>query len=110
MVGKYLSIELDVIIPTIINKNDNRMILMPLKLFLNIIILSGIKSMIDTQSITPAAKAKLALIIFSWFLNFIKMGNTPISVDNPARKVNKKAILIVPMISPINYMNYYSNN
>ena len=63
----------------------------------------------DTQSITPDAKERLAAIILSLFLILINIGITPIIVDKPANEVSKKEKPIVPILSPINYMKKRNN-
>lgn len=78
-----------------INRNDNIIVRKFGKLCSSIFKDSGIRSVIDTQSITPDANARDAhIILFSCF-NFKKIGNVPIKVDNPAIMVNKKAIFIL---------------
>ena len=65
---------------------------------------SGKRSVMDTDNITPAAKAKLAMIIFSSFFNENRMGIIPNKVDKPANVVimNDKVILFI--LSPFKYM------
>ena len=58
---------------------------------------SGNRSVMDTDSITPAAKAKLAIIIFFSFFKENRMGIMPNKVDKPARVVimNDRVILFI---------------
>lgn len=79
-----------------------------MELFDNKEILSGIKSVIDTDNITPDAKAREEDIIIFSFLVLKKINNDPIKVEKPAKKVNKKDKVILFIISPFNYM-YYRN-
>lgn len=67
------------------------MVLILFKLSLNKLIDSGIRSVIDTQIITPAAKDKedKTILLVSFFLIKIKM--VPSIVDKPANTVSKKA-------------------
>ncbi len=64
------------------------------KFVLNILIDSGIRSVIEIHSITPLANARDEVINLFIFLIFINIGITPSMVDKPAIRVNKKAILI----------------
>lgn len=95
------------IIPIIIKINDNKQVVI-IELFDNKEILSGIKSVIDTDSITPEAKAREEdIIIFSFFV-LKNINIDPIKVEKPAKKVNKNDIIILFIVSPFNYM-YYRN-
>ena len=96
LLGINLSINIDIIIPILILINKN---IMDIKLGLNSLILSGIKSNIDTVNITPAANDKAVLITLSSFLKFININIVPIIVESPAIIVSKKAIS-----SPVKYM------
>ena len=71
--------------------------------------LSGIKSVIETDNITPEANAKEEdIIIFSFFV-LKNINKVPIKVEKPAKKVNKNDIVILFIVSPINYMKYKIN-
>ena len=86
-----------------ININDDRQVII-IELFESRCILSGIKSVIDTDNITPDANAREEdIIIFSFFV-LKKINNDPIKVEKPAKKVNKKDIVILFIVSPIKYM------
>ena len=77
-----------------------------MELFDNKEILSGIKSVMDTDNITPEAKAKEEdIIIFSFFV-LKNINIDPINVEKPAKKVNKNDIVILFIVSPFNYMFY----
>lgn len=71
------------------------MIFKPVKLLFSKLIDSGIKSVIDTHIITPAAKASEDRTILLVFLFFIKIKIVPIIVDKPASKDNINAITIL---------------
>ena len=60
---------------------------------------SGIKSMRDTQIMTPAAKAKEAIKISFPFSFFLKMRREPNIVEAPAKEVIKNEP--VNMLSPV---------
>ena len=93
--GIFLDINEEKIIPIMVNRNDNIIVIKADKLCFSIVNDYGIRSVIDTQSITPDANASDAhIILFSCF-NFKKIGSVPIKVDNPAIMVNKKAIFIL---------------
>ena len=66
--------------------------------------LSGIKSVIDTDNITPEAKAREEDIIIFSFLILKNINNAPRIVEKPAKNVNKKDIVILFIVSPVNYM------
>lgn len=94
LVGNVLSITVEMIMPKNRKVKHKRIIMASLKL-LSIFNDSGIRSVIETQIMTPAAKARLdTIILFSCF-NFINIGSVPIRVDSPASVVNKKAIFIL---------------
>lgn len=61
---------------------------------------SGMRSVIETQIITPAAKDKAQLISRSLFLTEKKIGIVPMRVESPAREDNKKAYVILDIGSP----------
>ena len=89
--GKYLSINIDIMIPNVIKIKLN--IILGNKLLLSSIILNelGSKSVNDTHVITPAAKERLISTILLFFLLSKKITNAPITVDIPAKKDNIKA-------------------
>lgn len=66
--------------------------------------LSGIKSLIDTNIIIAAANDNDETIILLGFLFFINIIIVPIKVENPAIDVNKKENNILFTLSPIKYM------
>ena len=69
---------------------------------------SGIKSVIETQLITPAAKDNDPIKILSFFpLKNIK--KQPNIVERPARLHIKNAYVILFMSSPIKFMLFYLN-
>lgn len=104
VVGNVLSINIERKIP-IMTKVKLINIIVKLLYFFNIFRDSGIKSVIDTQSITPDAKAKEAQIIFSSLLILKKIKVVPNMVESPAMVVSRKAIFILFIyISPIKYM------
>ena len=77
--------------PRRIPKKDIIIVLILFILSLNKLIDSGIRSVIDTQIITPAAKDKedKTILLVSFFL--IKIKIVPSIVDKPANTVSKKA-------------------
>lgn len=86
-----------------ININDDRQVVI-IELFESRVILSGIKSVMDTDNITPEANAREDdIIIFSFFV-LKNINNDPIRVEKPAKKVNKKDIVKLFIVPPINYM------
>ena len=84
-----LSIKLARKTPIIINKSTTTTIPLLLYLLCNKVILSGKRENKETESITPLAKAKEALIILSLFFVFINTGIIPSRVDKPAIPVIK---------------------
>ena len=72
------------ITPNIIPKKDNKIVLKKLRLSRRRKIDSGIKSVIDTHIITPAAKAREDITILLWSKFLIKIINVPTKVENPA--------------------------
>ena len=88
LLGKNLSINIDIMTPRDININKNKRAGKPLKIDVSKLKDSGIRSVIDTQIITPLAKAKEAIIIVFSLFKLKSKGTKPIKVDNPA-KVDK---------------------
>lgn len=60
---------------------------------------SGIRSIRETQIMTPAAKAKEAIKIPSPFSFFLKISKEPSMVEVPAKNVIKKEV--ENMLSPV---------
>ena len=88
LVGKNLSINIDTITPIEINIKRNKRAGNTLNIEVNRLKDLGIKSVRDTQSITPLAKDKDANIIYFSFFNLKSRGIKPIRVERPA-KVDK---------------------
>ena len=99
----YLSIVIDSIIPIHINMSVRIIVGNILNVVCRYVIVSGIKSIIDTVIITPDAKLSDAAIILLLLFLFINIIIVPISVDRPASVVNINPILVFT-ISPFNYM------
>ena len=74
--------------PMLININKSKRAGNPLKIEVNKLKDSGIKSVKDTHIITPLAKDREAKIIYFSFFKLNSRGIKPIKVDNPA-KVDK---------------------
>ena len=81
-----IPISIDIIMNNSINSSG--------KVLLNILIDSGIRSVIEIHNITPLANARDEIINLFIFFVFINMGMIPKRVDKPDIRVNKKAILI----------------
>ena len=94
----YLSIVIDNIIPIHIKMSVKSIVGIILNVVCSNDTPSGIKSIIDTVVITPAAKASDFIIILSSF--FINIRSVPISVESPARDVSINPILVF-IVSPI---------
>jgi len=73
--------------PSIKKVNDSKITIRLEYLLFKYLMLSGIKSIIDIQIITPDAKAHEADIILRWSLILIKMGIVPNMVASPAIRV-----------------------
>ena len=91
LLGKNLSINIDVITPRQINIKRNKRAGKPLNIVVRRLKDSGIKSVRDTQIITPLAKDKDAKIIYFSFFNLKSRGIKPIKVERPAKVDNKNA-------------------
>ena len=91
LLGKNLSINIDVITPIQINIKRNKRAGKPLNIVVRRLKDSGIKSVRDTQIITPLAKDKDAKIIYFSFFNLKSRGIKPIKVERPAKVDNKNA-------------------
>ena len=91
LLGKNVSINIDAIIPRQININKNKRAGNPLNIEVKRLKDSGIKSVRDTQIITPLAKDKDAKIIYFSFFNLKSRGIKPIKVERPAKVDNKNA-------------------
>lgn len=95
LLGKYLSINMDIIIPTIMLIKEIIITIIPWLLLFNRDIDLGIKSHMETVNITEEANAREEIRIFL-FLSFLKNINmVPSKVDKPARNVNIKLIIIL---------------
>lgn len=88
LLGKNLSINIDIITPRQINIKRNKRAGKPLNIVVKRLKDSGIKSVRDTQIITPLAKDSDAKIIYFSFFNLKSRGIKPIKVESPA-KVDK---------------------
>ena len=91
LLGKNLSINIDIITPRQINIKRNKRAGNPLNIEVKRLKDSGIKSVKDTQIITPIAKDSDAKIIYFSFFNLNSKGIKPIKVDNPAKVDKMKA-------------------
>ena len=91
LLGKNLSINIDIITPRQINIKRNKRAGNPLNIEVKRLKDSGIKSVKDTQIITPLAKDSDAKIIYFSFFNLNSKGIKPIKVDNPAKVDKMKA-------------------
>ena len=91
LLGKNLSINIDIITPRQINIKRNKRAGNPLNMEVKRLKDSGIKSVKDTQIITPLAKDSDAKIIYFSFFNLNSKGIKPIKVDNPAKVDKMKA-------------------
>ena len=91
LLGKNLSINIDVITPRQINIKRNKRAGNPLNIVVNRLKDSGIKSVRDTQIITPLAKDKEDRIIVFSFFKLKSRGIKPIKVESPAKVDNIKA-------------------
>ena len=91
LLGKNLSINIDVITPRQINIKRNKRAGKPLNIEVKRLKDSGIKSVRDTQIITPLAKDKEDRIIVLSFFKLKSRGMKPIRVERPAKVDNKNA-------------------
>ena len=91
LLGKNLSINIEIITPRQININKNKRAGKPLNIVVRRLKDSGIKSVRDTQIITPLAKDKDAKIIYFSFFNLKSRGIKPIRVGSPAKVDNINA-------------------
>ncbi len=91
LLGKNLSINIDAIIPRQINIKRNKIAGKPLNIELNKLKDSGIKSVRDTQIITPLAKEREDRIIVLSFFKLKSKGIKPIKVESPAKVDNINA-------------------
>ena len=91
LLGKNLSINIDIITPRQINIKRNKRAGNPLNIEVKRLKDSGIKSVKDTQIITPLAEDSDAKIIYFSFYNLNSKGIKPIKVDNPAKVDKMKA-------------------
>ena len=82
---------MDVLTPRQINIKRNKRAGKPLNIVVRRLKDSGIKSVRDTQIITPLAKDKDAKIIYFSFFNLKSRGIKPIKVERPAKVDNKNA-------------------
>lgn len=89
--GRNLSINIEIITPKDINIKRIKRAGKPLNIEVKRIKDSGIKSVSDTQIITPLAKDRDIKIILFSFLSLKNIGIVPSKVDNPASVDNKKA-------------------
>ena len=90
LLGKNLSINIEIITPRDINIKRNKRAGKPLNIEVKRLKDSGIKSVRDTHIITPLAKDRDAKIIYFSFFNLKSKGIKPIRVERPARvdKIN----------------------
>lgn len=90
LLGKNLSINIEIITPRDINIKRNKRAGKPLNIEVKRLKDSGIKSVRDTHIITPLAKDSDAKIIYLSFFNLKSRGIKPIKVERPARvdKIN----------------------
>ena len=91
LLGKNLSINIDAIIPRQINIKRNKRAGKPLNIEVKRLKDSGIKSVRDTQIITPLAKEREDRIIVLSFFKLKSRGIKPIKVESPAKVDNIKA-------------------
>ena len=91
---------IEITIPRIILKKLSNNVPICDKLFRKRLIDSGIKSVIETVIITPAAKASDDKIILSVFFFLLKITSVPIIVERPAIIVKRKAKLVLFIASP----------
>ena len=91
LLGRNLSINIDVIIPRQVNIKRNKRAGKPLNIEVKRLKDSGIKSVSDTHIITPLAKDRDAKIIYFSFFNLKSRGMKPIKVESPARVDNINA-------------------
>ena len=92
-----LSMYIAIIKPIFIKENDKRQQEMFGIICFSSDIDSGISSIIDTDSITPAANDRLFNIILLLFFDCVNMGIVPIRVDSPDNMVivNDRVILFI---------------
>lgn len=67
--------------------------------------LSGIKSNIDKKNITPAANEIPPIRKFNVFFLLKNITKVPSIVERPAILDSKKAICVVVILSPVNFMH-----
>ena len=91
LLGKNLSINIEIITPRQININKNKRAGKPLNIEVNRLKDSGIKSVRDTQIITPLAKEREDKIIVLSFFKLKSKGIKPINVESPAKVDNINA-------------------
>ena len=91
LLGKNLSINIDIITPRQIKIKRNKRAGKPLNIEVKRLKDSGIKSVRDTHIITPLAKDSDAKIIYLSFFNLKSRGIKPIKVESPARVDNINA-------------------
>ena len=91
LLGKNLSINIDAIIPRQINIKRNKRAGKPLNIEVKRLKDSGIKSVRDTQIITPLAKEREDRIIVLSFFKLKSKGIKPIKVESPAKVDNINA-------------------
>ena len=89
--GKNLSINIEIITPKLINIKRNKRAGKVLKIEVNKLNDEGIKSVKQTQNITPLAKARADIIIFFSFLKLKNKKINPNKVDDPASVAKIKA-------------------
>ena len=95
LLGKYLSINIDAIIPTIMLIKEIIITIISWLLLFSRRIDSGIKSHMEIVNMTEDANAKEDIIIFL-FLSFFKNINmVPSKVDKPAKNVKIKLKIIL---------------
>ena len=95
LLGKYLSINMDIIIPTIMLIKEIIITIISWLLLFSRRIDSGIKSHMETVNITEEANAREEIRIFL-FLSFLKNINmVPSKVDKPAKNVKIKLKIIL---------------
>ena len=96
------SIIKDIIIPIIIDMKHDSIVKKPLYVDVNSLTDSGIKSVIDTHNITPAANERDEAVILSLFLFLSNNIAKPNKVDSPANVVSMNEPIKLFIISPIN--------
>ena len=99
--------SIEIITPKTVPKKQSEIVPKALKFSRSNAIDSGIKSVIDTVIITPAAKDRALKIILSGFFFFININNDPIIVERPAIKVRRKEKVV---LLKVNHLIQYMNN